>query len=286
MAFQVFLVARQNLVYEFETFNNISINKRTPVSPMPLPEEDSDENVLIKVEGNTTTMSISWTILNATSPVGTGDIIWDASLGKWRASSVGSSLSSFKQVQYLETDFTPNSINDFFTLKIFDTASSVSKTTNNSAYEKEGLVQGFTFNTDSSSPVNWTGNMEFIEGAVVTTLSGNTHEAATIVTQSFTPVSGTRTGISVTFKEFENYSANDRPVTIGAILRWKPQADVNMWKEKEVTFTAVSGNPPQYTQTFLIPDINATGNSLIRISLTTVSGRGEWTKTEDSHVVV
>ena len=52
------------------TFNDISINKQTPVSPMPLPEEDSDENVLIKVEGNTTTMDISWTILNATSPVG------------------------------------------------------------------------------------------------------------------------------------------------------------------------------------------------------------------------
>tara|TARA_R110000824_G_scaffold170024_1_gene347278 strand:- start:45 stop:899 length:855 start_codon:yes stop_codon:yes gene_type:complete len=284
MALQVFLVARNNLNYEFETFNNISINKRTPVSPMPLPEEDSDENVLIKVEGNTTTMSISWTILNATSPVGTGDIIWDASLGRWRSNTMESSFSSFKQVEYLETSFTPNSINDYFQVKIFDTEQT-DKTNNNAAYTKDGLLQGFTFNTDSSSPVNWTGNMEFIEGAVVTTLSGNTHEAATIVTQSFTG-GGTRTGISVTFKEFENYSANDRPVTIGAILRWKPQAGVNMWKEKEVTFTAVSGNPPQYTQTFLIPDINATGNSLIRISLTTVSGRGEWTKTEDSHVVV
>ena len=284
MALQVFLVARNNLNYEFETFNNISINKRTPVSPMPLPEEDSDENVLIKVEGNTTTMSISWTILNATSPVGTGDIIWDASLGRWRSNTMESSFSSFKQVEYLETSFTPNSINDYFQVKIFDTEQT-DKTNNNAAYTKDGLLQGFTFNTDSSSPVNWTGNMEFIEGAVVTTLSGNTHEAATIVTQSFTG-GGTRTGISVTFKEFENYSANDRPVTIGAILRWKPQTGVNMWKEKEVTFTAVSGNPPQYTQTFLIPDINATGNSLIRISLTTVSGRGEWTKTEDSHVVV
>jgi len=284
MALQVFLVARNNLNYEFETFNNISINKRTPVSPMPLPEEDSDENVLIKVEGNTTTMSISWTILNATSPVGTGDIIWDASLGRWRSNTVEASLSSFKQVEYLETSFTPNSINDYFQVKIFDTEQ-VDKTANNTAYSKDGLLQGFTFNTDSSSPVNWTGNMEFIEGAVVTTLSGNTHEAATITAQSFTG-GGTRTGISVTFKEFENYSANDRPVTIGAILRWKPQAGVNMWKEKEVSFTAVAGNPPQYTQTFLISDINATGNSLIRISLTTVSGRGEWTKTEDDHVVV
>ena len=283
MALQVFLVARQNLVYEFETFNNISINKRTPVSPMPLPEEDSDENVLIKVEGNTTTMSISWTILNATSPVGTGDIIWDASLGRWRSNTVEASLSSFKQVEYLETSFTPNSINDYFQVKIFDTEQ-VDKTANNTAYSKDGLLQGFTFNTDSSSPVNWTGNMEFIEGAVVTTLSGNTHEAATITAQSFTGGSS-RTGISVAFKEFENYSANDRPVTIGAILRWKPQLGVNMWKEKEVTFTAASGNPPSYTKTFLISDINATGNSLIRISLTTVSGRGEWTKTEDDHVV-
>ena len=283
MALQVFLVARQNLIYEFETFNDISINKQTPVSPMPLPEEDSDENILIKVEGNTTTMDISWTILNATNPVGTGDIIWDSSLGRWRANTVGSTLSSFKQVEYLERDFTPNSINDFFTVKIFDTEQT-SKTANNAAYTKDGLLQGFTFRTDSSSPVNWTGNMQFIEGAVVTTLSGNTHEAGTITAQSFTGGS-TRTGISVSFEEFENYAANDRPETIGAILRWKPYAGVNMWKEKELSFTAATGNPPSYTKTFLIPDINTTGDSLIRISLTTTGGRGEWTKTEDSHVV-
>lgn len=283
MAYQVFLVARQNLVYEFETFNDISINKQTPVSPMPLPEEDSDENVLIKVEGNTTTMNLTWTLVDGTSPVGTGDIIWDSSLGRWRANTLGSTLSSFKQVEYLERDFTPNSINDFFTVKIFDTEQT-NKSTNNAVYTKDGLLQGFTFRTDSSSPVNWVGSMEFIEGAVVTTLSGNTHEAATIINQSFTG-GGTRTGISVEFEEFKNYAANDRPETTGAVLRWKPYAGVNMWKEKEISFTATTGNPPSYTKTFLIPDINETGDSLIRISLVTSGGRGEWTKTEDSHVV-
>lgn len=278
MVYQVFLVGRQNINYEFITFNDISINKQTPVSPMPLPEEDSDENVLIKVEGNTTTMDISWTILNDTSPAGSGDIIWDSSLGRWRSDTVDASMNTFEQVMDLENRFTPISITDFFEVKIFDT-DATNKTANASKYTKEGLLQGFTFRTDSSSPVNWVGNMQFIEGSVVTTLSSNTAEAPKSIDSKSFIGSNPRTGIQLDFTEFQNYAANDRPETTGAILRYKPVSGVSFWKESEISFTANTSAPYNYTnKQFTTPDINQTGNTEIRLCLVTSGGRGQWLK--------
>lgn len=292
MAYQVFLIGRENINYEFITFNDISINKQTPVSPMPLPEEDSDENVLIKVEGNTTTMDISWTILNATSPAGSGDIVWDASLGKWRSDTVDDSMNTFEQVMDLEDRFAPKSITDFFEIKIFDTEST-DKTANASKYTKEGLLQGLTFRTDSSSPVNWVGNMQFIEGSVVTTLSANTHEAPkSIDSKSFIGSVPNRTGIELDFTEFLNYTTNDRPVTTGAILRYKPVKGVSFWQEKEISFTANANSPYNYTNkqftiTDLIQDASSDGNYEIRLCLVTLGGRGQWLKgANNSEIVV
>tara|TARA_R110002096_G_scaffold339949_1_gene533197 strand:+ start:980 stop:1855 length:876 start_codon:yes stop_codon:yes gene_type:complete len=289
MAYQVFLTGRDNINYEFITFNDISINKQTPVSPMPLPEEDSDENVLIKVEGNTTTMDISWTILNATSPVGEGAIIWDASLGKWKSTTTNSSMNTFEQIMDLEERFAPKSITDFFEVRIFDTdASAEDKTAGAPKYTKEGLLQGFTFRTDSSSPVNWVGNMQFIEGSVVTTLSANTHEAPkSIDVKSFIGSAGSRTGIQLDFTEFANYTANDRPVTTGAVLRYKPVTGVSFWREKEISFTANTSSPYNYTnKQFTTPDINQTDNTEIRLCLVTLGGRGQWLKGGDNSEIV
>ena len=38
--------------YELSNFKSITYDLNTPVSPMPLPEENAQENVLIKIEGN------------------------------------------------------------------------------------------------------------------------------------------------------------------------------------------------------------------------------------------
>ena len=72
--------------YEVKTFEDISINKSTPISPMPLPEEDSAENMLVKIEGNSTTMNLSWKIIPFTDDysIGNGEIIWDGTLTKYR----------------------------------------------------------------------------------------------------------------------------------------------------------------------------------------------------------
>lgn len=272
--YQIFLIGRDTLAYEIKTLGNISINKNTPISPMPLPEEDSSENMLIKIEGNSTTMNVSWTLIEANDVVGNNTFTHNGD--EWVVGNPDSSIStSIDQLQWLETTFAPNSLNDFYKILILDSA--VSSSSNAAKiYEKDGIFQGFNFTTDSSSPVIWNASFDFIEGSVISTLSGNTHEQPTITAKSFATSSGTRYGITVDFKEFQNYLSNDRPTTTGAILRYKLATGVQFWREKEIVLTANTTSPYNYTQTFNLSDIEQSGNYKIKLSLVTDGGRGEW----------
>ena len=142
--------------------------------------------MLMKIEGNSTQLNLTWTLLEGVTPAGSGAITHNGT--KWVISQVAVSPPTvpatytggvntnintvFKQLKHIESEIAPNSLNDFYALRFYDTEDSTGF-----VYEKLGLIQGFNFRTDSTSPVNWTCAMDFIEGSVITTLSGNTHEA-------------------------------------------------------------------------------------------------------------
>ena len=56
-------------VYGITNLDNISINHNSPVSPMPLPEENDEANMLIKIEGNSGDVQLSWRIIPVTTPI-------------------------------------------------------------------------------------------------------------------------------------------------------------------------------------------------------------------------
>mgnify|MGYP003136380658 CR=1 FL=1 len=49
-------------VYYISNLNNLNWSIDTPVTPMPLPEDTHEENILVKMEGNTAKIDISWTL--------------------------------------------------------------------------------------------------------------------------------------------------------------------------------------------------------------------------------
>ena len=53
--------------YKLPNVNSFSIDLNSPVSPMPLPEEGADSNILVKIEGNSATMSLNWIIKDETT---------------------------------------------------------------------------------------------------------------------------------------------------------------------------------------------------------------------------
>ena len=273
MTYQVFLISSAAKSFEILTFNDISINKSTPVSPMPLPEEDSDENMLMKIEGNSTTIQINWILLESSITSGEGVIAHNGT--KWAPATNKGSYSVWQQIQALD-ELSPSSLTDFYTLAIYDT-----EVTDEPLKEFDGMIQGITWRTDSSSPVNWTAQLQFIQGNVITTLSGNTHEAPTGVSASFSMSGSNRNGFIANFSEFQNYTEGDRPETTGATIRYKKNDGVpDFWREKSITFSANTSSPYNYTnKVFYVNDIDGVNNTKpykIKISLDTDAGRGDW----------
>ncbi len=55
--------------YKVSYFDSVNFNYSSPISPMPLPEEGGEENVLVKMEGNTYVTRFTWLIKDESSKV-------------------------------------------------------------------------------------------------------------------------------------------------------------------------------------------------------------------------
>ena len=51
--------------------SSLSIDLNTPLTPMPLPEETDEDNILVKMEGNTKTIPVAWSMKEETDTIGT-----------------------------------------------------------------------------------------------------------------------------------------------------------------------------------------------------------------------
>ena len=60
--------------YRISNLGDFNWDVRTPVSPMPWPEENHEENILVKMEGNSASGNISWKIMEGENNHGTYNI--------------------------------------------------------------------------------------------------------------------------------------------------------------------------------------------------------------------
>lgn len=159
---------------EINNLENLSIGMSQPVSAMPLPMEDADENILVKMEGNTETTNISWMIPDQGSSVlkskaggltaseAEEDALYEWTGGSsgdphdWDNTSPASGTTSNHTVHYLLNSFQGKDITDEYWLMIPDDLKA-----------REGWIPSFTFSISGDSPVVWQGNLQFITGNVI-----------------------------------------------------------------------------------------------------------------------
>ena len=153
-----------SLRYTTSVFDSFGIDLNTPVSPMPLPEETDDDNVLVKVEGNTSTISFSWLIKQEDSTTVTTD----------DSTPIPTSVTTAnQQLLFFMNMFQPRSIDDKFRIFVDDTADDLSK---------EGFFTKFTFRRTSSETVTYRATCQFIVGDVVTVFETDAPSPPTGVT--------------------------------------------------------------------------------------------------------
>ena len=168
--------------YEISNIERLDISKNTPVSAMPLPMEDSSENILVKMEGNSEVVQISWripeeavarvkkkTTAESTAIIqGTAD---DDAKYEWAGSGSGAfgwessnpvntttgtaTRSGADVVNILMQEFEGRDIGDEYYLSIPQMSA------------REGWVSQLSAQITGDSPVVWTMSLTFQTGRVI-----------------------------------------------------------------------------------------------------------------------
>ena len=178
--------------YEINNLESIMVSLDQPVSPMALPQEDASENVLVKMEGNTQTVTVNWKVADSfpkpqqcTSQLLTSGIETDISEFYAGSSSTAtwtdatSSDSSGKVVSWLLSTFQGKDISDRYFLKLGEDVDVM-----------EGFITRINANISGNSPVVWDVSVTFIMGNVISIYESDAPSEARNVSTSTVNNSG------------------------------------------------------------------------------------------------
>ena len=176
--------------FQAKTFESIGIDLNTPISPMPLPEDKSTENILVKMEGNSQQVRFgckfdsNLVTLAHVDGIALGDVLekeGNIDVDKYDNNGTETDYVYESQTEannillvhaFLE-NFESRSITDSFLLRVIDT------TTDSVFYEGSGSVSSISTSVDSSSPVVWTVNVDYLVGNVMSIYDADTPEMVT-----------------------------------------------------------------------------------------------------------
>lgn len=220
-----------DLAYRISNLNQLTWTVNTPVSPMPLPEESHEENMLIKMEGNSATMSISWTLVDSTDFGVIGRAADTTVTPNVTANpnifTEGDSLTVYEQISQFREEFVPKSIGDGYRLLIMDDAG-------NELLADFGTIASMRFNVSGDSPIVWEVSLEFMVGNVIALLEADIPERPDeIIMES--PSSGS---INVNWKAFSGYAGTPEPIT-GYKIKYK--LNNSPWEIVEGTTSGITG---------------------------------------------
>ena len=155
-------------VFRIDNLNNLNWSIDTPVTPMPLPEDTHEENILVKMEGNTAKMDLSWTLTESTN---FGKLEKDGGVYTFVD---GEELTVYEEINLFKETFVPISIGDSYTMLITDDSGK-------RIMEDEGTISNMSFSVSGSSPIVWNVNCAFYVGNVVAMLEADIPPAPTHV---------------------------------------------------------------------------------------------------------
>ena len=236
--------------YSIPNLETLNIQYNTPISPMPLPEEDADENILVKIEGNSASIDIDWTLADYTYTTddGTchfeewnsqmkfnddGDLVaendptgsvQDLSVtagdtrGKFNPLTLNfvdmsqNTSSPSKQVGMFREFFESKSLNNDYLITIED-GSGDGYGTADEPTTWYGSISQMSFSISGSSPIVWRARMQFFVGNVITVFDPDSPESPNSLS-----------GVAVTGDESADGSGN---YNNSALVQWRVKTTLN-----------------------------------------------------------
>mgnify|MGYP001580736613 CR=1 FL=1 len=211
------------VAYHVSNLSNLNWKIDTPVTPMPLPEDTHDENILVKMEGNTAKMDLSWTLVEG-SFFGTLDSnnVFDPN----PSGSGATILNAVKQIVEFK-DFVPKSIGDKYSVRIIEDGVEIMR--------DNGTISNMGFSVSGGSPIVWSVNVSFYVGNVVAMLDADIPNAPTSVTLVGSTSTGTNAGtISFTMVPYDGFGAvpTGASITTGVKIKYKIGNDT--WEDATI----------------------------------------------------
>ena len=189
------------MVYKIKVFENIDFKYSSPISPMPLPEDSGQENILVKMEGNTHSLNLTWLVRNETTNQGvTNDSV--------AGGSDKETKTIFDVVKWMSADdveggFIGRHLDEAYDILIFDNLTNVNaydmSNPNVSAGSYDdfvpdppdatdnpwtglvmhirGYIRQIGFRTGKDEPATLKGSIEFLEGNNIVSYQGSTPNA-------------------------------------------------------------------------------------------------------------
>ena len=172
-----------------KTFESIGIDLNTPISPMPLPEDRSTENILVKMEGNSQQVRFGCrfdgNLVELSYVEDLTEILTQAGIINVDTAKNGSAydydtniITEDDNIQLVQTflnNFESRSITDTFILRIVDKSQSPEKI----LFTGGGSIQSINTSTDAASPVVWNVNVDFLVGNVISIYDADVPEEIT-----------------------------------------------------------------------------------------------------------
>jgi len=212
-------------VYYISNLNNLNWSIDTPVTPMPLPEDTHEENILVKMEGNTAKIDISWTLDEG------------AYFGTLNSSNVftavGGSLSSVNQIKKFK-EFVPKSIGDGYSIRVIEDGVEIMR--------DNGTISNMSFNITGGSPIVWNVNCAFYVGNVVALLDADIPNAPTSVTLvGSTSTSANQGTISFTYSPYDGYATTPTGSSAPNKIRIKYKIENGTWEDNDQNISSLGG---------------------------------------------
>lgn len=157
-----------NYVYKTINFEDFNPRFGSPITPMPLPEEDDDRQILTKVEGNSTVIGFTWIMKQSSVNLGS------AHNG---ASDPGSTKNIWEQLLFWEDFMIGTGITASFDIVVADDAVVANLdevVPDNILYQKSGFLTSFDPHLAGNSPVAFRTTVQLIVGDVITSYNTDT----------------------------------------------------------------------------------------------------------------
>ena len=249
-----------SITYTADNITNVVVDFTTPVAPMPLPQMEDFHNILIKVEGNTTTSNISWKIRDIT---GTAPFSDDNSI-----------LTAMEQIEHFKSNFVPVTVSDSYTLTIGD------------SLVMKGIIIKMSFTLSGTSPVVWDGSLQFIHGNVASSTDALLADAP-IKTSGVIQLTATGLGsreVSIPQIKTEYFGA-DSGIT-GYVVKYKLTSS-DSWTTLSASDLEYTNDEDNATNQTLTIELPSTGTYDFKVAAKTTSQTegNKWSPQIESVVV-